>query len=55
MTTAGNSGIASVVEADVDVSAIDWTNVQEGELTAVGTIDPGAVPGGTVTQARPVE
>ena len=39
------------VEADVDLSAIDWANLQVGELAAIGTIDPAAVSGGFTTQA----
>ena len=54
-TTAGKDAIpvATVyaVEVDVDLSAIDWDNIQVSEPVAVGTIDPTTVNGGFTTQS----
>ena len=54
---ASNTGIASVKAVDVDLSSIDWDNVQPGELEAVGTVDPEAVNGSNITAgvAAPIE
>ena len=46
----GNSVWVEAV--DVDMSAIDWSSVQEGELVATGTVDPAAVNGGATTAGK---
>ena len=41
------------VEAvDVDLSAIDWSSIREGELVATGTVDPAVVNGGATTAGK---
>ena len=46
-----NTGAASVKAVDVDLSSIDWENIQPGELKAIGPVSPDAVNGGTTTAA----
>ena len=55
---ATETGVASVVIAEaagVDLSAMDFSEMPEGTPVPVGIVDPGAVPGGSVTQAKPAE
>ena len=52
------TGVASVVIAeiaDVDLSAMDFSEMLVGTPIPVGTIDPAAVNGGGTTQAKPAE
>ena len=51
-SNAAQKSATYVVDAGVDVSSIDWANVQEGELVAIGPIDPATVSGGTTTAEK---
>lgn len=51
-TPSDEAGLASVVDAGIDLSDIDFSTLYEGELTVIGAIDPSSVTGGTTTEAR---
>ena len=49
-----DTGIASVKAVDVDLSSINWENIQPSELEAIGTIDPETIDGGIITAGTAV-
>lgn len=50
--SAANVGATLVEVKDFDPASIDWSNVQEGEFTPIGEIDPANIDGTAVTVAR---
>ena len=51
-SNAAQKSATYVVDAGVDVSNIDWANIQVCEPAAIGAIDPAAINGGTITVGK---